>query len=205
MNGMNRYRPDQLAIDGMLGKYYLGAATGLVAAAATGELFQFRWPDQTRLCGVRKIIVTAAASTLFAPAPASPVTFDIVKATAWTVQGTGGTVLDTTTGTGRKRTQMPISLLTAGDVRVATTTGLGAGTKVLDSQACATVTGIPVNGSNTMCVMDPTEIIKMEDSQLDYPLVFVQNEGFVLRLTSNPGTGTLFVSIAIDWVETNAS
>ncbi len=56
-----------------------------------------------------------------------------------------------------------------------------------------------------MCVMDPTEIVKMEDAELDYPIVLAGNEGFVLRLTSNPGTGTLFVSVAVDWVETNAS
>ncbi len=205
MNGIRRYNPNQLEIDGVLGKYLLGGATGLVAAAVTGELFQFRWPDNLRICAVRKIIVTAAASTLFGAAPATPLTFDIVKATAWTVQGTGGTVLDTTTGTGRKRTQMPVSLLTAGDCRIATTAALGAGTKTLDSQALATVVGIPVNGSNTMCVMDPTEIVKMEDAELDYPIVLAGNEGFVLRLTSNPGTGTLFVSVAVDWVETNAS
>lgn len=205
MNGIRRFNARQLVNDGLLGQYSVGASSGLIAAATTGELYQFRWPDNLRIAAIRRVLISAAASTLFGAAPATPLTFDLVKATAWTVQGTGGTSIDTTTGTCKRRQQMPVSLLTAGDMRVATTGALGAGTKTLDSQPLASITGIPVNGSNTMCVVDPVEMVSFEASELDYPLVLAGNEGFVVRLTSNPGTGTLFVSVAVDWMETNAS
>jgi len=45
----------------------------------------------------------------------------------------------------------------------------------------------------------------MEPSALDYPLVLAQNEGFYISIAGNPGTGTMFVSVSVDWVETNAS
>jgi hypothetical protein len=201
MNGIRRFNARQLVNDGLLGQYSLGTSTGLIAAATTGELFQFRWPDSLRIAAIRKVTVNATLSTNFAAGPATPLQLDLVKATGWTVQGSGGTALDTTTGTCKRRTLMPTSLRTNGDVRAATTAALTAGTKTLDSQPLSTVNLAPLASLSTPL----TALITSEDSDLDYPIVLAQNEGFVVRLTQNPGTGTFFLSVSVDWMETNAS
>ena len=204
MNGIRRYNPKQLFTDGVLGQYSVGANTGLLLAATPGEIFQFRWPDSLRLCVVRRVTLFGSVSAPFGASPATALQYDMVRATSWTVQGTGGTVLDTTTGTGKRRSQMPTSLLTAGDMRIMGVAYLGAGTKTLDSLPMATINGVLATGAVTP-VVDNAAILDFKDTELDYPLVLAQNEGFVIRVTSDPGTGSFFTSVSVEWLETNAS
>jgi hypothetical protein len=204
MSGVQRFNPIQLVNGGVLGEYSLGGVSGLIAAGTTGELFQFRWPDTMRIAVIRKVAICVTTSTPFGAAPATPIVFHLAKATAWTGQGTGGTAWDTTTGSCRRRIQMPISALTAGDVRFSSTAALGAGTKVFDGLPLATVVGVAAS-ANSVPVVPPMSLITSEDGDLDYPLVLSQNEGFSILVPSNPGTGTMFMSVSVDWMETAIS
>src|SRR4051812_36966522 len=195
-----------LALSGIRGQYGIGAGSGLIGAGINGDIFQFRWSDLTRICAVRKVTLTVVPSTPFGAAPASAPAFYLTKATGWTGQGTGGTSLDTTTGSCRRRTlpptPMPASLLAAGDVRIATTVALGNGTKTFDAQAQAVVIGTPVS-SATGPIVTPTDLINVEASELDYPLELGTNEGFTIAIVGNPGTGTMIASVSVDWMELN--
>ena len=62
---------------------------------------------------------------------------DVIKSTAWTAAGTGGTAVTLSAGN-KMRTSMGSSLVASGDMRIATTAALGAGTKTLESNSmCA--------------------------------------------------------------------
>lgn len=200
MNGIRRFNPTQLFNDGLLGQYSTSAATGELAAGTTGELFQWRWADDLRLCVVRRVIISMAKGvTAFA---ASPLSLQVAKATAWTVQGTGGTAIDIqTTATGKRRNLMPTSLLVAGDARIATTTGLGGGTKTIDNRGPRNLIIDPT----ATPILPPTDIMSWDVAANDYPLVLSQNEGFLIRCQVNPGTGTFQFAVSVDWAECNAS
>src|SRR6266545_506771 len=76
---------------GALGHYKYGGFTGILPAAlgANSEIFQFRWADTTRIALITKVKISACVSTTFFAAGV-PVQIDLVKATGWTGQGTGG-------------------------------------------------------------------------------------------------------------------
>jgi len=205
MNLIRKFNPTQLFVDGMLGQYSLGLTTGLIAAATSGELVQFQWSDPSRLAAVRKIAIGACNSTPWAAGAAVPLTFDLVLATGWSAQGTGGTSVDVSTGTGRRRKAMPASLVPPGNIRIATTAALGAGTKTLDTQPLATINGNLTNGSSVMAVAPGTALFDYRPAENDYPIVLQPQDGFVIRLTSNPGTGTFFLSVSVEWDEVSAS
>ena len=197
MKGLRSYNPTNFFNEGLLGQYAIGASTGLVAAGTTGEIYQFRWQDSIRFAAIRKVTLHVAVATAFA-APASPLQFDIIRAGGWTGQGTGGTALDTTTGSGKRRSQMPSSLLLAGDLRIATTAALGAGMKTLDALALATE-DVPFTGT-----VGFSRLLDFQSGDMDYPLVLATTEGFAVRILTNPGTGTLVASVSTEWVEVDA-
>ncbi len=203
MKGLNAYKPDQLFTDGVLGQYSLGTFTGLLAAGTNGEIFQFRWPDELRLAAIRRIMLSAVASTPFGATPATAPIFLVQKATAWTVQGSGGFGIGGLAGYSR-RSQMPTTLATANDIRIANTANLGAGTKALTSGAPFQVVGCPVSAA-TGPVLPPTDMLNLESSERDYPLTLAPFEGFVVSVSNNPGTGTMVVSVQVDWIEAHAS
>ena len=192
-----------LALGGIRGQYSLGTQTGLLAAGTTGEIFQFRWTDSARVAAIRRIIIAAVASTPFGAAPATAPLFQARKATAWSAQGTGGFPNNLSTGEVKRRTLMPPSLVADGDIRFANTAALGAGTKSLESNSFAMMVGCPVSAA-TGPVLPPTALLDCEPSNLDYPLVLTANEGFVIIVTGNPGTGTMAASMQVEWMELGA-
>jgi hypothetical protein len=191
-----------LALAGIRGQYSIGVTTGLLVAGTNGELFQFRWSDLTRIAAIRRVMVAAVACTPFAASPATAPVIQLIKATGWTVQGSGGAIVDVSTGVGQRRTQTPPSLVQSGDMNIATTAGLTGGTKALEARSFARVVGSPLSAASGH-VVPPTELIDCESSQLDYPLLLTTNEGFVASMSSNPGTGTMVVSVQVEWMELN--
>jgi hypothetical protein len=192
---------------GTLGHYQFSGVTGAIAAAmaANGEVLQFRWTDATRLCLVQKIWVTGIrATTAFAAG-----TFDI-KATiarSWTASGTGGTALTLTGENNQLRTNMGASL--AGDVRIATTAALGAGTKTLDTQDIGNIATHTSGGTGSATPIIGALHLPMNDlfecdvTDGEHPIVLVQNEGVVVRATV-PATGVWNIGIGIKWAEVAA-
>ena len=191
---------------GSLGHYRLGVFTGVLPAAlaANSEIFQFRWADATRLAMILEVRIAASVSTTFFAAGV-PVQIDMIKSTAWTVAGTLGTAI-TMGATTKARTSMGSSLVTAGDIRVATTAALGAGTKTLEANSLAAIAAPgPITASlNGLIIAPGTALYEPDLANGEHPLTLVQNEGFSIRSVAVPATGTWTVSIGVKWAELTA-
>lgn len=186
-----------------LGQYCYGGLTGILPAAlaANAEIFQFRWSDASRFAVIRKIRLSACVSTTFFAAGV-PVQIGLIKSTGWTVAGTGGTGVTPDT-TMKKRTSMASTLLAAGDMRIATTAALGAGTKTLEANYLAMLAGAgPVTGSLDGQIIAPGTLLwQSETGDGEYPLVLGQNEGLSIQSIAVPATGTWTAAIEIHWAE----
>lgn len=189
-----------------LGHYHWAGFTGILPAAlgANSEIFQFRWADATRYAVIRKVKISACVSTTFFAAGV-PVQVDLIRSTGWTVAGTGGTGV-TPAALLKKRTSMGSTLLAAGDMRIATTAALGAGTKTLDTYSAAAIAAPgPITASlNGQIIPAGTILWQAEIGDGEYPLVLAQNEGISVRSVAVPATGTWTASIDIQWAEVSA-
>ena len=191
---------------GVLGHYSYGGFTGILPAAlgANSEIFQFRWTDATRLCLINEVKISAIVSTTFF-AGGVPVQIDMVKSTAWSAAGTGGTAISPAALL-KKRTSMGSSLVASGDIRIATTAALGAGTKTLEGAALASLAAAgPITASlNGEIIAPGTILYRGEVGDGQHPLALTQNEGFAVRSVAVPATGTWTAAIQIDWTEVAA-
>lgn len=191
---------------GSLGAYCYGGFTGILPAAlaANSEIFQFRWADATRLAAIRKIRLAACVSTTFFAAGV-PVQIDLVKSSAWTVAGTGGTAISPAALL-KRRSSMGSSLVPSGDMRIATTAALGAGTKTLETLSLSTILAPgPITASLNGQIVPPGTILwQAEVGDGEHPLVLAQNEGFSIRSVAVPATGTWQCAVAVDWAELTA-
>lgn len=191
---------------GSLGAYSYGGFTGILPAAlgANSEIFQFRWTDATRFAVVNEVKISAAVSTTFFAAGV-PVQIDLVKATAWTVAGSGGTRV-TPVALLKKRTSMGSTLVAATDIGIATTAALTAGTKTLETYAQASILAAgPITASLNGVIIPPGTILwRSEVGDGQHPFVLAQNEGFVIRSVAVPATGTWTAAISVDWTEVTA-
>jgi len=190
---------------GAYGIYRYSGQTGILGAgiANDSEIFQFRWnpSDAAMRAIINRIRISAAVSTTFFAAGV-PVLAEVVRATAWSAVGTGGTGLDPATGIMKLKTDMPTTKLIASDMRIATTAALGAGTKTLDGYALAgAVAGGPVTASLDGTIFPPTDLWKPDVTNGEHPLELEATEGFVVRVRA-PATGTWTVNVGIEWVET---
>lgn len=190
---------------GSLGAYAYGGFTGIIGAGlgANSEIFQFRWTDSTRLAVIRKIRISAAVSTTFFIAGV-PLQIDLVKSSAWSAPGTGGTAV-TPAALMKRRASMGSSLVASGDIRIATTAALGAGTKTLETLSLSTIVaaGPMVSGSGTI-IAPGTILWQAEVGDGEHPLVLASQEGFSIRSVAVPGTGTWQAAINVDWAEVAA-
>ena len=199
-------RPDGA---GALGHYMAHVFTGNIAAGAgaLSELLQLRYTG-TKVVVVYDVTLEHFRSlgTAFA---AGNFLFDLIKATAWTVDGTGGG----TQVPEKLRTSMAVPTAT---VRIATTAALGAGTKTLNTNPYRAIRGIastavnafmigPISAAANVTVGYPGSIPLVLDSNTPnaYPMVLVQNEGLVARATV-PGTGVWEAAFTIRFAEVNA-
>ena len=191
-----------------LGAYSLGLVTGVLPAAlgAGSEIFQFRWAPQganaSAVAVIRELMISAAVSTTYFAAGV-PVQIELVKCTAWTVQGTLGTGI-TMGATCKKKTSFAGSVAQNGDIRVATTAALGGGTKTADGNALATISAAGPASGPSQIVNPGTILWDADPSAGEHPLVLGPNEGFVVRVAGVPGTGTWTASLNIDWTEVAA-
>jgi hypothetical protein len=187
-----------------LGMYSLGVQTGILPAAlaANSEMFQFRWSVTDKLAVIERIELSASVTTTFFAAGV-PVQVDLIKSTAWTVAGTLGTAPAVAATLKARSSVMQSSALVAGDVRVATTAALGAGTKTLEANSLNFVlAGGPITASLNGTIFPPNTVLY--DSRLEagqHPLVLEANEGFSIRSVAVPGTGTWQAAFKVTWSE----
>lgn len=191
---------------GSLGAYTYGGFTGILPAAlaANSEIFQFRWTDATRICLINQVKISAVVSTTFFAAGV-PVQIDLVKSTGWSAAGTGGTAISPAALL-KKRTNMGSSLIASGDIRIATTAALGAGTKTLETLSLGALAAAgPITASlNGEIIAPGTSLHDSDVSNGEHPIALVQNEGISIRSVAVPATGTWTAAIKIDWTEVAA-
>jgi hypothetical protein len=193
---------------GALGFYQASAVSGTMAAAlaANAELFQHRWPDATRLQCPYFVSMSAGANV--AATAAALAAFHLTQARSWTAAGTGGTRFTMTGNNGKLRTSMGTSLVN--DIGIATTAGLNAGTKVLDTQNTTSVAiGIGTGAITTavnLQLIDPRTPMYDASAAGAHPMVHAQNEGYVLRSGSNafPAAMTWHFGVTAAWAEVAA-
>lgn len=194
-------RPMEL---GARGSYALGVVSGVMAAGLSGnsEIFQMRWIDATRVMLLRSVLLSAApGTTAFA---AGPIEFNLTLARSWSADGGSGTaIVFSTANTNKRRTDFPLSLFSDTGVRQSSTAALTAGTKTLDTNRAASLSSYVSSVATTAAsgpFIAPGTYLWQRNTHDEYPLLFEQNEGFVVRATV-PATGTWQFSINVEWAE----
>jgi hypothetical protein len=191
---------------GALGAYSMASQSGLMAAglAANSEIFQWRWEHASNLCVPRTVYFSANQATV--PFALGQVNFEMRIARSWTANGANGIALNGTGNDYKKRTSFG-NTLTSGltGIRMSTTSTLGAGTKTLDGGAIAAVvatsnlTALASAAIGGQLVPPGTRLWERNTAD-EYPLVFAQNEGFVIR-AAVPATGVWAFSVGVEWQE----
>lgn len=183
-----------------LGHYHFAGATGvLVSLTANAELFQFRWTDAQSVALIQFMRIRCTQITAFS-AP-QELSLELISATGFTAAGTGGTQLLPLAQSFKKRSIMPQSRLN--EIRIATTAGLGVGTR--NPAPTPLLNQFGWAGGAGQTVLDAT--LDLTNSALEYPLVLHQNEGIAVRLgqAGMGAAGTLRVSVDMSWAEIAAT
>lgn len=196
--------PDEF---GAFGHYHVSMTSGTIAAAlaANAVLFSFRWSDASRGCVVKKITYSMQTLTAFTAATITDFGLDCFVGRTFTASHTGGTAATTTGNSFKKRTTMGTTLL--GDMRIASTAALAGGTLTLDGNAFSGSIGsrnvVNAAAGTEYAAWQPNkEIWQPNIANGDYPLVFAQNEGFIIRnRTVWPAAGTAEITVSVDWFE----
>lgn len=198
---------------GALGQYIALGETGSIGAGAltNGELFQLRYTGSNIVLVHSIVLEYVVVTTAFATGDLS---YNVIKATAWTVDGTGG-ALQTPE---KLRTSMSAAAAT---FRVPTTAALGAGTKTLATNqlgkirgnalsGAAGAGGIPLHAPTTSAAVTsgipapiPLYPSPAAPDNVAHPICLVANEGVVVRITQ-PGTGVALHGVSIRFTETTA-
>lgn len=192
-------RPPQI-----LGAYQLAATSGALTGAAAGTaVYSLRWAPSTpnTLCMIRRINIGAALTTAFTTAQSLQYSLQIAR--NWTVSDSGGTqVLFTNANSNKMRTNMPPSgFSTGGDIRIASTGALAAGTRVLDTNAVSFAAGA---SQAVGAVIPPTDLFYHDAG--DYPIIFAPNEGFIINNVQTMGaTGVINLTVTVEWMEIDAT
>lgn len=191
---------------GALGMYRLGATSGVMAAslAAGSELFQFRWPDSSRLALVYRVGISIGSAV--ASGAASTLSVRLTLARGWTVSGSGGTRIDLTGNNCKLRSSMGTSLVN--DAGISTTTGLTAGTKSLDTSDFGNISyGVgtaPITSETDKTLLAFAPLYSAEDVS-GHPIVLAENEGLVVRTgIIHPSAMTWAFSITVLWAEVDS-
>jgi len=199
---------------GALGSYSLATLSGTMAAglAAGAAVYSMRWGNPTNTMLLRRLgLVARNAGTAFA---AGVFLFELVMARAFSASDSGGTSILPTVNNQKRRTSFGTTLMT--DLRQSATAALSAGTRTLDGAPMQLIRGgvpatqvnypmvskgaVSVPGASTMAFsLDWQDLFGLDVSN-EWPLVFVQNEGFIIRATV-PATGTWEFGVLMEWSE----
>jgi len=178
-------------------KFQISLASGVMAAglAAGSEILQFRWTSTVSKALISAIKLTAVNDgTAFA---AGSAIFDLIKSSAWTVDGTGGNAATLTGNNANITANDADTLLTS--LRSSSTAALTAGTKTLLAHPLNSLAvGVPATAGITL-LTDASLFVEADDERS--PMVLGANEGFSIRATV-PATGTWKFIANIIWLET---
>lgn len=188
---------------GALGSYSLAMDNGLTVmpagAQTNAEFFQFRWAHATSKCVLRSIKVDLGSVIAFA---AGKLVVSATRVSSFTAvgSGTGSTNPTLASGHGKKVAGHATSLIPNADIVMAGTAMLSAGTKTIEGSHFASIaSSVPT----TIGPIVNNQYLWQRDSGDEWPFVFGQNEGFILRLTC-PATGTYYLGVDVEWAEVTA-
>ena len=190
------------------GAYRIGPTSGTMAAAlaANAEMFQFRYVTAaSRIALVYKVSLSIGANV--AATAAAIVALKLTIARAWTAAGTGGTRIALTTNNAKLRTAYSTSEVN--DAGIATTAGLTAGTKTLDTidQGGVSIgigTGAITTAANLIIL--PNTPLFDADGEGQSPIVLANQEGFIIRNGTViwPAAMTWHFTVSVLWLEVPA-
>jgi hypothetical protein len=178
-----------------LGAYAKALASGTMAAGlgAAAPIWALRYSG-ANLCLIRRLRLSAGnAGTGFA---AGVAIFNLFVARAFTASDSGGTGGTLSGNNGKLRTNMATTAM--GDVRIASTGTLTAGTRTKDSDPIASIVA-PIS-TTVGIVMVPANTPVFEPRPGEQPVVLAQNEGLVIEATV-PATGTWGFSVSVEYDE----
>lgn len=189
-----------------LGYYSIGTQTGIYNGLIAGSpLFSMRWTDATRLCLILKVSVSVVETTV--ATADGQVDRQLIIARNFTASDSGGTAIVLTGNNQKHRTSMATSLV--GDMRIATTAALTAGTRTLDGvgmgiAAATTGTG-PVTAGVVTTIIPKTDLFSAFTGPIIYPIVLATNEGIIIRMvTAEPAGSSLVTYVDVAWAEVNS-
>jgi hypothetical protein len=191
-----------------LGHYRINVPSGLVTGGATiiagAPLFAMRWTPAANpqqgfpVCVIQHLYAWMSVTTAFGSA--QQIAAQAFVARAFTANLTGGTALTPFTTTAanyqKLRTSMGPSLMT--DMRIASTTLLGAGTYTLDANPFA---------SSPSCLSTnfpgPQLVADFNLGRGEHPLVLAPNEGAIVcnGPTAFGATGVVQLNVEVSWAE----
>jgi hypothetical protein len=169
-------------------------AAGLASAS---PIFSFRNSSATMNLILRRLRMNAwSLGTGFT---AGLATFDLFVARSFTLSDSGSSPISTASRNGALRgSAMASSII--GDLRVASTGTLTAGTRTLDANPIETWSVAAPSGTNTPFANNSMPVVLFERLADEHPLVLAQNEGFVVQATV-PATGVWGFQITPAWDE----
>lgn len=188
----------------ILGAYQLALTSGALTGVAAGAtVFSFRWAPSTstNLCLIRRVEVGFSTVTAFTTAQSLQYSMQIAR--TWTANDSVGTTASfTQTNTGKFRTVMPTSAFAGGgQILIATTGAVTAGTRTLDSQAMAFT-----QGASTAVGTALTSGPIFQHQTGDYPIIFAVNEGFIINNVQAMGAaGVVNLTVSVEWMELAAT
>jgi hypothetical protein len=177
------------------GNYANGSASGAMAAglASNSPIYAFQWTHATKSCLIKRVLFSAGNSATAFTAGAC--VFNMFGARAFSVMDTGGTLITPTGNVDKLKTSMATSQVAA--IRIASTGTLTAGTRTKDGIPMGALVGAIPNVAGSV-IMPPFPIFEAYPGE--YPLVLVQNEGFVIEAIV-PATGTWQFGVKVEWGE----
>lgn len=169
-----------------------GISGALTGVAANGPVFSFR-NTGANLILMHRVQVGFVTTTAFTTAQG--LSYGLYRALGFSASDSGGTALYTA-GQNKYRLSMS-NVVSAPDIRIASTAALTAGTRTLESQAL----GIVAGGSNGLGTgMTPQGVITHDAG--DYPVVLAQNEGLVINnLIAMGAAGVIQLNVTIEYAE----
>jgi len=188
----------------ILGAYGLALTSGALTGVAAGAtVFSFRWAPSTstNLCMIRRVEIGFSTVTAFTTAQSLQYSLQIAR--TWTANDSVGTTASfTQTNTGKYRTVMPTSAFAGGgQILIATTGAVTAGTRTLDSQAVAFT-----QGASTAVATTLTTVPIFQQQSGDYPIIFAVNEGFIINNVQAMGAaGVVNLTVNVEWMELAAT
>ncbi len=193
---------DWVAAGGVNGGHYqIGALTGTMSAgiATLSEVFHVRWADSAKLFVLQRLVVQCSTGTGFA-ATTLGVPLDLIVGHGSTANGSGGTAIAPSSISNRMRTSMAASaFVTSGRLAIASTGALTAATgQTLEPAAIGMCMGAP---NATLVQSVPMTLFEVGDAG-DHPLILNSGDTLAVRAVTPAGTGTWFMALTMEWIET---